>query len=100
MLNCDQSNYAASVFFIGPYVDRDELYFAYVQGSSGACLWLANDGGRAAPKKTAGDGWPMVGQWLANGWAMVGQWLANGWPMVGQWLANGWPMVGQWLANG
>ena len=50
------------------------------------------------------NGWPTVGQRLANGWTMIDhlepwltmttQWLANGWPMVGQRLANGWPMVG------
>ena len=36
--------------------------------------------------------WFLVCLWSSNGWPMVGQWLAN--LMVGRLLANDWPMVG------
>ena len=51
------------LFLIGPYVDRDELYFAYKDHQAHAFI-LCN-------------GWPMVAEWLANGWPTYG------WPMAG-----------------
>ena len=39
--------------------------------------WLVNGGG------IVGEGWWMVGGWLAVGWRMDGGWLADGWRMVG-----------------